>query len=356
MIRIPARLLAIVTIMIAAGCASPAGNSGVPAVTIMTFNVENLFDSIDDPARNDATYLPVDAKQDTAHIAACNEIEVERWRNDCLYLDWSEAAIDYKLNVVAEAIRQVGGGTGPDVIALQEVENRAILERLRTAYLDDLGYGPSLLIEGQDRRGIDVAFLTRLPVVGEPVLHSLTFPNFPGREGDTRGVLEATFALPGGGRLTGFSVHFPAPFHPTAMRIRAYEHLNRLREALPDDHHVFAGGDFNTTSSEIAETDLLSRYVRPHWIVAHEIGCKGCPGTHYYAREDRWSFLDMILFSPARGGKATWRIRAESVALANATAAQVTPDGTPRRFDIDGPAGVSDHWPLVVTIERTQKQ
>jgi endonuclease/exonuclease/phosphatase family metal-dependent hydrolase len=354
--RLLSRLLTAVLIVVVTGCAAPARDPDVSAVTIMTFNVENLFDSVDDPGRNDATYLPIGAKQNAAHIAACNRIEVERWRNDCLYLDWSEAAIDYKLRVLADAIRQVSGGAGPDVIALQEVENRAILERLRTRYLGDLGYGPSILIEGQDQRGIDVAFLSRLPVVGEPVLHPLTVPDFPEREGDTRGVLEATFALPDGGRLTGFSVHFPAPFHPTAMRVRAYEHLNRLREAVPEDRNVFAAGDFNTTSSEIAETDLYALYVRPHWTIVHEIGCEGCPGTHYYARDDRWSFLDMILFSPARSGKTTWRIRANSVALANQTAAQVQPDGTPRRFDIDGPAGVSDHWPLVVTIERTQKQ
>ena len=45
--------------------------------------------------------------------------------------------------------------------------------------------------------------------------------------------LEADFAMPDGSVLTGYSVHFPAPFHPTAMRESAYEHLNALRNALP---------------------------------------------------------------------------------------------------------------------------
>ena len=37
-----------------------------PAVTIMTFNVQNLFDNVDDPGKDDMTYLPTDAKQNAA--------------------------------------------------------------------------------------------------------------------------------------------------------------------------------------------------------------------------------------------------------------------------------------------------
>jgi len=192
--------------------------------------------------------------------------------------------------------------------------------------------------------------------VGEPTLHPLGFPDHPDREPDTRGVLEATFELPDGTLLTGFAVHFPAPFHPTDMRVRAYEHLNALRAALPDDRHAFAAGDFNTTSSEDAALGLLGQFVRPGWTVAHETGCDGCPGTQYYARDDSWSFLDMILWSAPRSENATWTIRADSVRLANEVAAQKTPDGTPRRYDAASLSGVSDHWPLAVTVHSTQKQ
>ena len=77
---------------------------------------------------------------------------------------------------------------------------------------------------------------------------------------------------------------------------------------------------------------------------------------HYYGRDDTWSFLDMILFSEARGKKATWRIRADSVRIANRTEAQVTPPGIPLRYNAASQAGVSDHWPLVLSIEPVQKQ
>lgn len=326
------------------------------SVTIMSFNVQNLFDNVDDPGKDDKAYLPIAAKQNDAHIADCNTIEVDSWRDECLNLDWSDTTIDHKLDVLAAAIRQVNDGKGADIIAFQEVENEFILNRLRTEKLADLGYRPAILIEGTDVRGIDVAFLSKLPLADDAQLHPLRLQEFPEREGDTRGVLQADFQLPDGSVLTGFSVHFPAPFHPTAMRIAAYQHLASLRDALPDDHHAFAAGDFNTTSVEDAREGLLERFARPHWSVAHEVGCTDCPGSYYYHGDSTWSFLDMILFNEARGAKTTARIRGDSVQIANQTAAQRSENGTPERFRSATGTGVSDHWPIVATIQLTGKQ
>jgi len=324
------------------------------SVSVMAFNVENLFDASDDPGKNDSTYLPLDAKADPEHIEACNAIEVERWRNDCLYLDWSADAVDFKLEQVAAAIRQYNDGFGPDVIAFQEVENAGILNRLSSEHLGDAGYGNAILIEGSDIRGIDVAFLSRLPIVGEPVLHPLDMAEFPDRAGDTRGVLEASFELPDGGTLTGFSVHFPAPFHPIEMRWIAYEHLNALRDGVPDDHHVFAAGDFNTPKREMEGTAIMDDMVRPYWTVAHEVGCDGCKGTNYWARGETWSFLDMILYSPAKAGANEWRLVPDAVEVLDGYEDQLRADGTPKRFDLVNREGVSDHLPILITLEAVE--
>lgn len=338
---------------------TPPADAAARSLTIMTFNVENLFDNVDDPGKDDGTYLALADKQNDAHRAVCATIEVPHWRAQCLDWDWSDAIIERKLQVIADAIMQVGNGRGADIIALQEVENVRILERLRNEYLAGAGYLPAVLIEGNDLRGIDVAFLSRLPLAAEPVLHPIMFEGIPEeRVRDTRGILQADFRLPDGSMLSGFAVHFPAPFHPTEMRETAYTQLNGLLVALPPDRPAFAAGDFNTTSKEDAAKDLLGRFARPNWTVVHEVGCAGCPGTSYYARDDSWSFLDMILWSPTRdrGADATWQIRADSVAIANQTAAQVTDDGTPARFELPGGLGVSDHWPLVMRIETKEKQ
>lgn len=103
---------------------------------------------------------------------------------------------------------------------------------------------------------------------------------------------------------TGFSVHFPAPFHPTAMRVSAYARLNELVDALPDDRSVFAAGDFNTTSIDDRDDNMLNRYARPFWTVSNDL-CAGCKGTAFYSVDDTWSFLDMILWKSCCGAHAT---------------------------------------------------
>jgi len=332
-----------------------AVNASPPSVTVMNFNAQNLFDNEDDPAKDDKAYLPYADKQTDEHIAGCNEIPVASWREECLTLDWSDAALEFKLQILAETIQQIDNGRGADIIVLQEIENAAILNRLRNEYLAGSGYLPAILVEGTDLRGIDVAFLSRLPLAEPAILHPFVLEDYPDRAGDTRGVLEATFELPDGSLLTGFSVHFPNPAHPIEMRELAYDHLNSLRAALPPGNNVFAAGDFNTTSTEDTGHKMLERYVRPIWTVAHD-ACKGCPGTYYYPPDNNWSFLDMILFAPSSGEKTTWQIRAESVRIANQLAQQVTKDGTPSRFDPRRRVGVSDHWPVVLTLEPTEKQ
>ena len=313
-------------------------------VSIMTFNVENLFDTTHDPGKNDETYLPASQKTGSAHVDKCTEISVRRWREQCLYWDWSEAVLDRKLDAVAKAIKQVNDGQGPDIIALQEVENAGILERLRLDYLKGLGYQPAVLLEGKDKRGIDVAFLSKFPAT-DATLHPITFPTaLKARAGDTRPILEATFQLPSGLSLTGFSVHFPAPYHPTEMREVAYTRLNTLVASLPKDRAFFAAGDFNTTREENIKKNMLARWVRPTWQVAHDL-CEACPGTSYYPPKDDWSFLDMVLWGKTSGWTVTRSF------LANRSSEQMTPKGTPKRFQLPEGSGVSDHWPLVMVVE-----
>ncbi|NNF52440.1 MAG: endonuclease/exonuclease/phosphatase family protein [Gammaproteobacteria bacterium] len=343
----------IVLFLMLVGCAPMPGTqpeSGTK-ITIMAFNVENLFDTDDDPGKNDATYLPLAKKQSAAHKAGCAEIDNDYWREQCLYWDWNEEVVRTKLTRLADVIRQVNNGRGADVIALQEVENIKVLERLRTEHLGDLGYQPSVLIEGRDDRGIDVAFLSKLPLAGEPVLHEIPFRAIEDkRKKDTRGILQADFLLPDGNVLTGFSVHFPAPYHPFPLRIDAYRFLGSLQEGLPAGRLAFAAGDFNTPAREDDAEDMLGQYAEPWWLVAHEIECNDCPGTNYYRVNDSWSFLDMILLSRNFLSGGQWGLVRGSVKLANNVPAQVTDEGTPRRFRMPQAEGVSDHWPLILTI------
>ncbi|MCB0412454.1 MAG: endonuclease/exonuclease/phosphatase family protein, partial [Bdellovibrionales bacterium] len=190
-----------------------------PTVTVMTYNVENLFDLKDDPKKADETFLPIELKKSEAHQVKCQKIAKKFWRDQCLHWNWNKEALDLKMDRLAKVVRQVNEGKGPDLLFLQEVENKDVLKDWNTRYLKDLGYSQVGLIEGSDLRGIDVAFLSRLPIKGTPQLHKIPFKNIKqSQKQDTRGILQVSFQLPDDQTLTVFVVHFPAPFHPAQLR------------------------------------------------------------------------------------------------------------------------------------------
>ena len=95
-------------------------------VSVMTFNVENLFDNRNDAYKTDETYLEFSKKQTPMHIKNCEKISTKRWRDDCLYIDWTDEVIEHKLNSIASVILSYGS-SGPDIIGLQEVEIKEFL-------------------------------------------------------------------------------------------------------------------------------------------------------------------------------------------------------------------------------------
>jgi len=56
-------------------------------ISLMTYNVENLFDTKDDMGKDDKAFLPASFKKNAYHKGHCRGIEVKKWRDECLYLD-----------------------------------------------------------------------------------------------------------------------------------------------------------------------------------------------------------------------------------------------------------------------------
>jgi endonuclease/exonuclease/phosphatase family metal-dependent hydrolase len=113
----------------------------MPTVRIGTFNCENLFarynfNSNVDPAK-----------------AVKNGFEINMTKFSIL----SET----EKKLTAKAITALDA----DVLALQEVENLDVLKRFRNDRLKNLKYTYAMLVDGNDPRKIDVALLSRLPIV-----------------------------------------------------------------------------------------------------------------------------------------------------------------------------------------------
>jgi len=329
----------------------PAGT-----ITVMTYNLENLFDTEHDPLKHDETFLPL-AKKDESIKALCRIHNKEGYRREeCLTKDWRDEYLDMKLQRLTDVLKQVNDGHGPDVLIMEEVENRGVLELWRKKYLQSFGYKPALLIEGPDERGIDVGMFTRLEPIDPLNLHTLTFKenaNLPASEiHATRGILEANLKLPDGTLLTILGVHLPSQGAPSEMRRQALEQVNKVKAGLPADRMVIVGGDFNISSDEEARTGMVKKEMAKTWGVSHVLGCEGCQGTYYYPRDKAWSFFDIFLISPNMlpEGKGTWKILPKSIHLETRSRYQISRYDSPARFDEDRKSGVSDHFPLVMDI------
>ena len=93
-----------------------------------------------------------------------------------------------------------------DVLCLQEVEGLDVLKRFRSEYLGGRrNYPYALVIDGNDPRRIDVAILSR-----RPILAARTWQHLPYGRGYvfSRDCLEVDLEMPGGKTLTVYNNHF----------------------------------------------------------------------------------------------------------------------------------------------------
>src|SRR6478735_541359 len=112
--------------------------SGYQIVSIAFYNFENLYDTINDPNKDDEEFLPAGAKNYTGKV----------------YLD--------KLSKIAEVISKLATDNTPDgpaIIGTAEIENINVLNDLvKQPAIANRGYVP-ILIDGPDKRGNDPALL-----------------------------------------------------------------------------------------------------------------------------------------------------------------------------------------------------
>lgn len=354
------KLTLLVTALALTACASGHKKERPPEaakVSIMTFNVENLFDDSDDENKNDETFLSPEEKSRPVVINKCRTQNSGRYMYECLEHDWSNKIIQRKLARIAAVVKQVNHGTGPDILILEEVENINILKRWRDNFLQSSNYQTVVLIEGPDERGIDTAVLSRLPQNGPAQLHLLDFTKAPDIKPEqikqTRGILETRLELPNGDKLAVFAVHFPSQGAPTAFRREAMRELVRITSEVPKDTKVIVGGDFNITASEDWKHKYFREIAGEKFTPSHVIGCHSCPGSIYYPPDKTWSFFDVILFPKQLvNGEDAWQVDPDSIRLMNESVYQTNRFGTPARFG-SGKAsvGVSDHWPMYAEIK-----
>ena len=304
----------------------------------MSINAQNLFDTMDDPGKDDKAFLPIEMKQSKEHKNSCNSITVNRWRMECFFQDWDQETKSAKLNNLLEVIVSYDSN-GADVIGLQEIENMNILEQLFNL-LEPYGYKDFHLLESNDKRGVDTAFISKYKITN-PKLHYVNFsPDF--ETIDTRPIFEVDINF-NGKVLKFYNVHFPSNWHPVQMRIESFQKLKELISSHSEPS--VALGDFNVNSKDDKKFNVYQNQ-EDFWKVAHREGCSSCLGTYYYSRGKSWDFLDTIMVSRNRGVEFV----NGSLDVYKTKLNTYKNTGKPNWFNSDTKQGVSDHFPFVAEI------
>lgn len=257
--------------------AAPASLKGT---AIVSYNVENLFDTKDDPATHDEDFLPGGE------------------------LHWDMDRYRHKLDQLAHAISWAGEGM-PAVIGLAEVENAGVVNDLiHTPPLRDAAY-EVVHFDSPDERGIDVALLVRKDLASVVDKEPLTVDL--GRD-RTRDVLHAVLKLADGETLHLFMNHWPSRGEGVSKsapkRMAAARVVRRKVDALLKDDpqaKVLIMGDFN----DIPDDTSIQKGLRAACATASsadlfDLMCMDqAPGSGSFQYGGNWEYLDQMIVSKA---------------------------------------------------------
>lgn len=220
-------------------------------VSVGFYNLENLFDTKNDPANLDDDFTPEGFKK------------------------WNGYKYDKKIAKLSSVISKIGKadtGFAPSLLGVAEIENKSVLEDLiATDALKDEGYG-IVHYDSPDERGIDVGLLYKKAhfevLESEPLTLYLTAKN--GERDYTRDILYVK------GVLSGTEVHVLVNHWPSRRlgandtvdkRISAAQRNREIIDGLIEkdpDVRIIVMGDFNdgphdeSVRKHLAQTDLYN--------------------------------------------------------------------------------------------------
>ena len=260
-------------------------------VCVAFWNLENLFDTVDDQDKDDEEFLP-DGKK-----------------------EWTEERLDKKSYNISRVIRSINNGVGPDILGVCEVEHQSLLDNLISEFLPDKNY-KTTYIESPDNRGIDNGLIynadkfTLLSMSADTVQLSDGYP--------TRLILNVILLTELKDTLIVFVNHWPSrrggEVESEPNRISAGETLKKsvgkysLSRKNPN---IIILGDFN---DEPANNSLL-KTLKAEAYLCDSVTENGLTAAKYrlfnlsykvfmtgegsYKYRDDWNMLDQIIVSNA---------------------------------------------------------
>ncbi|MHB0754695.1 endonuclease/exonuclease/phosphatase family protein [Polaribacter sp. M15] len=309
-------------------------------ITVAFYNVENLFDTIDDPKTDDDDFTPEGKKKWT----------YKRYRN--------------KIKKLGSVISQLGLNASkypPAIVGLVEVENAKVVadlvnaEHLRKHHYEFVHHN------SPDERGIDVALLYNK--IAFEFIESETYPVFLeteiGERDYTRDILKVS------GNLYGELIHILVN-HWSSRREGAAETAHKriiaakTVRAIIDDIHtkemspkIIIMGDFNDdpTSKSVAKYLVQDDFYNP----MKSLLDKDKSGTLTY--NGNWNLFDQIIFSKNFLDKESGKFYLKHAEVFNKDWMKIYSGkfkGSPFRTYIGKwyQGGFSDHFPVYAFLKK----
>lgn len=209
-------------------------------LTLAHYNVENLFDTIDDPRIQDEEFLP------TAEKA------------------WTAERYAHKLELLASVIAQLGDADGPEWLGLCEVENAAVVnDLLKHKKLQKHKY-QLVHFDSPDERGIDVAFVYKKGHLKKVKASAVNIIDPSDSTFKTRNILLVSGRLKNGQAVHFLVNHWPSRWggkeKSEPKRILAAQTARKIIDSLQQSQPkavVFVLGDLNDGASDSSVLQVL---------------------------------------------------------------------------------------------------
>lgn len=321
----------------------PAANGESERYVVAFYNVEDLFDTADDPLTADEDMLPLADRR------------------------WTEERYRAKLQSLARVVAAMGEEYGlPVLIGVAEVENRAVVEALAAEpALAAAGYAVCHA-DSPDERGIDVAYLYRPDVFRAVAFRSVAVEcGYP----PTRDMAVVDGYI-GDERFYVVAVHWPSRRggeRSELQRRACARELRRMTDSVrmaDPTVKVIVMGDMNDEPhNRSVRRDLRARRRPDNDGVSlyNPFAAKGRAGRGSYRYDGCWNMLDQIVVSPnlVRRGDGDVGLTLCRIGRRGALGRVFRRDWMLRRGELfatyrgsDYEGGVSDHLPVYVVLGR----
>lgn len=311
---------------------------------VLFYNLENLFDIVDDSITNDENYTP----------------EGE--------MHWTIGRLNTKINNVSKVIIAAGGWKTPDILIFCEVENRFVLEKLANSYALQNSDYQIIHKESPDHRGIDIAMLYR-----RNSFYPLEYQYYPLRVNKetvaTREILYVNGIVNSKDTLHIFGNHWPSRYsgllETKELREASARLLRKKIDEVQENYQspkIIVLGDFNENPTDdpvlkVLKAEPIKEMIKGDWLYNLSADWLN-PGKGTMKFQSQWFVFDQIMVTGnlliSGKGVSTKPENAEIIDLPFLFQPDEKFGGlklfrTYYGFDYQG--GFSDHLPVMIQLQ-----